>query len=63
MDQAAKWSGRELEAGTTNTIDYARMVGGKLVKGADWTAGEVDKGIKGIGSALSKFGENIKSKD
>jgi len=63
MDQAAKWSGRELEAGTTNTIDYTRMVGGKLVKGADWTAGEVDKGIKGIGSALSKLGDNIKSKD
>ena len=63
MEQAAKWSGRELETGTADTIDYAHAVGGKLVKGAGWTEGEVDKGIKGIGSALSKFGENMKSKD
>ena len=63
MEQAAKWSGRELEAGTADTVDYARAVGGKLVKGAGWTADEVDKGIKGIGSALSKFGERMESKD
>jgi hypothetical protein len=63
MEQAAKWSGRELETGTTDTIDYARVVGGKLVKGASWTEDEVDKGIKGIGSALSKVGENLKSRD
>jgi len=63
MEQAAKWSDRELETGTTDTIDYAHAVGGKLVKGAGWTEDEVDKGIEGIGSALSKFGENMKSKD
>jgi hypothetical protein len=55
MEQAAKWSGRELEADTADSIGYARAVGGKLVKGAGWTADEVDKGIKGIGSALSKL--------
>ena len=63
MEQAAKWSGRELEADTADTIGYARVVGGKLEKGAGWTEDEVDKGIKGIGSALSKFEENMKSKD
>ena len=63
MEQAAKWSGRELESDTAGIIDYARAVGGKLVKGAGWTVDEVDKGIKGISSALSKFGENMKSKD
>ena len=63
MEQAAKWSGRELETGTADTIGYARAVGGKLVKGADWTEDEVGKGIEGIGSVLSKFGENMKSKD
>lgn len=63
MEQAAKWSGRELETGTADTIGYTRVVGGKLVKGAGWTEDEVDKGMKGIGSALSKFGENMKSKD
>ncbi|HME43893.1 MAG TPA: hypothetical protein VKF36_12455 [Syntrophorhabdales bacterium] len=63
MEQAAKWSGRELETGTADTIDYARAVGGKLIKGAGWTADEVDKGIKGISSALSKFGEKVEPKD
>ena len=63
MEQASKWSGRELETGTADTIDYARVVGGKLVKGSGWTADEVDKGIKGISSALSKLGEKMESKD
>jgi hypothetical protein len=53
-EQAAKWSGREMETDTANAIDYARTVGNKLVKGAGWTADEVDKGIQGISSALSK---------
>ncbi|MGA3173693.1 MAG: hypothetical protein ABSE25_04615 [Syntrophorhabdales bacterium] len=63
VEQAAKWSGRQLETDTADTIGYARVVGGKLVKGAGWTVDEVNKGIKGIGSALSKFGENMKSRD
>ena len=63
MEQAAKWSGRELETDTTDTIDFARTVGGKLVKGAGWTADEVDKGIKGISNALSKLGEKMEPKD
>jgi hypothetical protein len=52
-----------LETGTADAIGYARMVGGKLVKGGDWTADEVEKGIKGISNAISKFGEKIESKD
>jgi hypothetical protein len=63
VEQAAKWSGRQLETDTADTIEYARAVGGKLVKGAGWTEDEVEKGIKGINSALYKFEENIKSKD
>lgn len=63
VEQAAKWSGRELEADTADTIEYARGVGGKLVKGAGWSVDEVDKGIKGIGNALSKLGEEMESKD
>jgi hypothetical protein len=39
------------------------VVGGKLVKGTGWTADEVDKGIKGISSALSKLGEKMEPKD
>jgi hypothetical protein len=63
MEQAAKWSGRELETDTADTIGYTRAVGRKLVKGAGWTEDEVDKGMKGIGSALSKLGEKMEPKD
>jgi hypothetical protein len=47
MEEAAKWTGRELEKSTADAIGCARAVGGKLVKGADWTADEVDKASKG----------------
>jgi hypothetical protein len=63
VEQTAKWSGRELEADTAGAIEYARAVGGKLVKGAGWSVDEVDKGIKGIGNALSRLGEKMESKD
>jgi hypothetical protein len=63
VEQAAKWSGRELGTDTADTIDYARTVGAKLVKGAGWTVDEVDKGIQGISSALSKLGEKMEPKD
>jgi hypothetical protein len=62
VEHGAKWSGRKLEKGTADTIDYARMVGGKLVKGAGWTVEEVEKGIKGISSALSRAGEKTESR-
>lgn len=61
VEQAAMWSGRKLETDTANTIDYARTVGGKLVQGAGWTVDEVNKGIQGISSALSRLGEKIDS--
>ncbi len=63
VEQAGKWSGRELGTDTADTINSARAVGAKLVKGAGWTVDEVDKGIQGISGALSKFGEEIDSKD
>jgi hypothetical protein len=63
MEQAAKWSDREMEKDTADTVGYARTVGGKLVKGAGWTADEVDKSIKGVSSALSKLGEQMEPKD
>ena len=57
LEQTAKWSGRKLETGTTEVLNYARMVGGKLIKGTGYGAEEVGKGIKEIGSELSKLGK------
>jgi hypothetical protein len=55
LEQTARWSGRKLETGTTEVVNYARMVGGKLIKGAGYGADEVSKGIKEIGRELSKL--------
>jgi hypothetical protein len=63
MEQAAKWAGRELEKSAADAIGHARMVAGKLARGADWTADEVEKGIKGISSALSRPGKTTPAED
>jgi hypothetical protein len=57
LEQTAKWSGRKLETGTTEVVNYVRMVGGKLIKGTGYGVEEVGKGIKEIGRELSKFGK------
>ena len=55
LEQAARWSGRQLETGTAEVVNYARTVGGKLIKGAGYGVEEVGKGIKEIGNELSKL--------
>jgi hypothetical protein len=60
LEQAAKWSGRKLEAGSSEVVKGAREVADKLIKGTKWVAEEVSKGIKDIGNEISKIGEKIK---
>jgi hypothetical protein len=60
LEQAAKWSGHKLEAGTSEVVKGARSAADKLVKGTKWVAEEVSKGIKDIGNEISKLGEKIK---
>ncbi len=57
LEQTARWSGRKLETGSAEVVNTARMVGGKLIKGAGYGAEEVGKGIKEIGHELSKLGK------
>jgi len=57
LEQTARWSGRKLETGTAEVVNYARMVGGKLIKGTGYGVEEVGKGIKEIGNELSKLGK------
>ena len=59
LKQAAKWSGHELEKGTIDVINGARLVAGKLIEGAGWGTEEVGKGITGIGNEISKLGKKI----
>jgi hypothetical protein len=63
LEQTARWSGRKLETGTTEVVNYVRMVGGKLIKGTGYGAEEVGKGIKEIGSELSKLGKKTEPKN
>lgn len=63
LEQTARWSGGKLETGTAEVVNYARMVGGKLIKGAGYGAEEVGKGIKEIGSELSKLGKKTEPKN
>ncbi len=62
LEETARWSGRKLETGTAEVINYVRTVGGKLIKGAGYGAEEVGKGIKEMGSELSKFGKKTEPK-
>ena len=55
LEQTATWSGRKLETGTVEVVNYARTVGGKLIKGTGYGAEEVGKGIKEIGRELSNL--------
>jgi hypothetical protein len=57
LEQTARWSGRKLETGTAEVVNYARMVGGKLIKGTGYGVEEVGKGIEEIGRELSKLGK------
>ncbi len=60
LEQAAKWSGRKLEAGSSEVVKGAREVADKLIKGTKWVTEEVGKGIKDIGNEISKLAEKIK---
>jgi hypothetical protein len=57
LEQTARWSGRKLESGTAEVVNTVRMLGGKLIAGAAYGVEEVGKGIKEIGSELSKLGK------
>jgi hypothetical protein len=57
LEQTARWSGRKLETGTTEVVNYVSMVGGKLIKGTGYGAEEVDKGLKEMGRELSRLGK------
>ena len=62
LEQAAKWSGHKLEAGSSEVVKGARAVADKLIQGTKWVAEEVSKGIKDMGNEISKLGKQIEPK-
>jgi hypothetical protein len=55
LEQTARWSGRKLETGTVEVVNYVRTVGDKLIRGTGYGLEEVSKSIKEMGRELSAF--------
>jgi hypothetical protein len=59
LEQALAWAGHKSEAAVISVIDGARVVGGKLIKGAGWTVDEVGKAIDALGKEIERLGMKI----
>jgi hypothetical protein len=59
LEQAADWSGHKLKAGASKAVKEGREVSRKLVEGTGYVRGEVEKGLKNMGDAISEFGRKI----
>jgi hypothetical protein len=55
LEETARWSGRKLESGTVEVVNYVRTVGDKLIRGTGYGLEEVSKSIKEMGRELSAF--------
>jgi hypothetical protein len=63
FEHAVVWFEHKFETGEDIVIKDIHTVAGKLVEGKKWTAEEVSKGIKDIGSEISKLGKKTKPKN
>ncbi len=59
VQDAAKWSGHELERGTVATANDVRLVAGKLIDGSGVVVDEAEKGITWVGDEVEKVGRAI----
>jgi hypothetical protein len=59
VEDAAKWSGHELESGTLATANGVRIVAGKLIDGGGFVVDEAEKGVTWVGDEVEKVGRSI----
>jgi len=59
VEDAAKWSGHELERGTVATANGVRIVSGKLIDGSGFVVDEAEKGVTWVGDEVEKVGKSI----
>jgi len=59
-ERLAKDGGHDVDRGTTVAIHDARRVGGAMIQGAGWTAGEVGKGFDALKRAIDRLGDHVK---
>ena len=55
LERGYAWAGRELEAGTTATINGTRTLAGKMIGLPGWVMGEAGAGIRLAGKATGKL--------
>jgi hypothetical protein len=55
LENAADWSEADARKGASESVNEARKVGDKLVKGAKWTDDEVNKAFENIGKKLKEL--------
>lgn len=56
LEQASKWSGRELKSQSTEIVKDIRIVSGKMIEGSAFAVKEVNKAIVWLGKELQEFG-------
>jgi hypothetical protein len=59
LENAAKWSGHQLERGAVATADGVRLLSGKLVEGSGYVVEEAGKSVKWVGEEVDKLGKLI----
>jgi hypothetical protein len=59
VENAAKWSGHELQSGAVATANGVRVVAGKLIEGSGFVVNEAEKGITWVGDEVEKVGRSI----
>jgi hypothetical protein len=58
-ERLAHDGGHDVERGSTVAIHDARRVGGAMIDGAGWTAGEVGKGFGALKRAIDRLGDHV----
>lgn len=59
IENAAKWTGRELEGTALTTVEGLRFLSGKLVEGTGFVVDEAGKGVTWVGDEVIRLGKAI----
>ena len=59
LGKATVWSGRKLQAGTTEVIKDTRIISGKLIEGTGFMFDEIGRGMTSFGKQVEVVGHGI----
>jgi hypothetical protein len=58
-ERLARDGEHDVERGTTVAVRDTRRLGGRMIDGAGWTAGEVGKGFDSLKRAIDRLGGHV----